>query len=875
MVKEFHIYMARKILFLFLFMLCLKPAMSMASPPPFCIEEEDASPKKCLYKSLKVTNGTLTNNGDGTVSLATGGGGGGTVDDDVTVNSTAVDTTANFLDGDIDWTLVDGGAGGPDDITATLDATYEASLDVNSATTAGTITGDLDPDQLSGDTTDDNLVDDAIIAASIARDSELHNAVTLAGTPDYITLSGQVLTRGTIDIGDDTNLAGTANEIVLTGDTLSLHADIARDSELHSAVTFAGTGTYISLAGQVITVDPITESDISDLTHTTDTNANTICTGTTTYLDGEGNCDTLTTFPGFTDLDTDYANETITSDFDFGGGVLQIPNSTSLPASCEVGDVYFDTDATTGQRFYGCESANTWKLQGDGSGGGSGSMTTTKESDTPVGDADIVTLDFGSGFDLAETPDTEVQITLDFTEVAGHDNFTDFVAAEHVSLPNTTAAVISDQNAGTDITADLEEEAHASEHAVGGADTVFPADPNADRFLMWDDAPTGEFIMKQLVEADISDLQSYLTAEANNLSAAVTWANVPDANVDGSNERDEVCNTTDLSSTCEINANVVDFADILYTNTLAGNPALGSDECFFISTATGGGFICEGSTADTSEQLYMFPDNNGADTTQTITLNDETQTLTNKTINTASNTITIVEADISDLSHTADEVGTLTTGDLCVNDGSAVNCTVNTEAELETALDALDVVTVTAGDITSANLITILSDETGSGSAVFGTSPTITSPTISTSIALPTGAVDTATEIANDIITHAQILDSDQADTKCFTYIEADGIDSDDDFVSIWANKTANNFDLTEIWCETDTGTVTMMLQVDDGTPADVDTVDLVCAATAVEDTSLNGDTQVAADEELDFAVTSTASTPVQVRVCFTGNWAD
>lgn len=37
----------------------------------------------------------------------------------------------------------------------------------------------------------------------------------------------------------------------------------------------------------------ITESQISDLTHTTDTNANTICTGTTTYLDGEGNCDDI------------------------------------------------------------------------------------------------------------------------------------------------------------------------------------------------------------------------------------------------------------------------------------------------------------------------------------------------------------------------------------------------------------------------------------------------------------------------------------------------------------------------------------------------------------------------------------------------------
>ena len=33
------------------------------------------------------------------------------------------------------------------------------------------------------------------------------------------------------------------------------------------------------------------------------------------------------------------------------------------------------------------------------------------------------------------------------------------------------------------------------------------------------------------VEADITDLQAYLTAEVNDLSAAVTWANIPDANV--------------------------------------------------------------------------------------------------------------------------------------------------------------------------------------------------------------------------------------------------------------------------------------------------------------------------------------------------------
>lgn len=33
---------------------------------------------------------------------------------------------------------------------------------------------------------------------------------------------------------------------------------------------------------------------------------------------------------------------------------------------------------------------------------------------------------------------------------------------------------------------------HSSLHGVGGADTIFPADPDADRFLMWDDDP-GEF----------------------------------------------------------------------------------------------------------------------------------------------------------------------------------------------------------------------------------------------------------------------------------------------------------------------------------------------------------------------------------------------
>jgi hypothetical protein len=56
-----------------------------------------------------------------------------------------------------------------------------------------------------------------------------------------------------------------------------------------------------------------------------------------------------------------------------GGGsssqASSIANSTSLPGTCAVGDIYMDTNATSGQRLYLCESTNTWALQGDGGAG--------------------------------------------------------------------------------------------------------------------------------------------------------------------------------------------------------------------------------------------------------------------------------------------------------------------------------------------------------------------------------------------------------------------------------------------------------------------------------------------------------------------------
>jgi hypothetical protein len=201
-------------------------------------------------------------------------------------------------------------------------------------------------------------------------------AVTLPDAAGEISLLGQ-----SIDISDETNLAGDS-EIVLTGDALSIAASIARDTELHDEVTLGGSLDYLTLAGQVLTrnaVDVTTDitgtlpvanggtgaTTLNDLitlgTHTTGNYLATLASGTGITITGSGSESAAASAA----LNT-AADVTFTGDYDFGGGTLQLPNSTTLPVTCEVGDIYFDTDATSGQRVYGCESADTWALQGDG-----------------------------------------------------------------------------------------------------------------------------------------------------------------------------------------------------------------------------------------------------------------------------------------------------------------------------------------------------------------------------------------------------------------------------------------------------------------------------------------------------------------------------
>lgn len=83
---------------------------------------------------------------------------------------------------------------------------------------------------------------------------------------------------------------------------------------------------------------------------------------------------TATSFGGITEanLVDKSATEAVTGAWDFGGGGLEVPNGTTIPATCSVGQVYLDTDSDdcvdtgAGDGAYCiCKSSNVWSLVAD------------------------------------------------------------------------------------------------------------------------------------------------------------------------------------------------------------------------------------------------------------------------------------------------------------------------------------------------------------------------------------------------------------------------------------------------------------------------------------------------------------------------------
>ena len=218
------------------------------------------------------------------------------------------------------------------------------------------------------------------------------------------------------------------------------------------------------------------------------------------------------------------------------------------------------------------------------------------------------------------------------------------------------------------------------------------------------------------------------------------------------------------------------------------------------------------------------------------------------------------------------------------------NCAVSTSIT-DVTFSSIDI-TVGGGNINTGNIaltvgdattdtITLTTDGTGTGEVVL--------PDESISTAEITNATITTTDISGSAgITAAQTAltagrsltfstNDILADVELYTETHCHRINfptAGDDDKSVWFNGTANQFTATNVWGESDQ-TVTFMLQVDDGTPADMDSVDLAPAAGTAQDSALNGDATIAAGDRVDVDIASVSGSPTWVEICFTGSWDD
>ena len=107
-----------------------------------------------------------------------------------------------------------------------------------------------------------------------------------------------------------------------------------------------------------------------------------------------------------------------------------------------------------------------------------------------------------------------------------------------------------------------------------------------------------------------------------------------------------------------------------------------------------------------------------------------------------------------------------------------------------------------------------------------------------------------------------------KTDEKCWTVFDLNAdLPATADIPSIWPNRS-RAVTLTEIWCESDSGTATINVQRDDGTPADICSSALTCATGGDTCAPQGAEDNFSIGQELDHVTVTSPSGTKRINVC-------
>lgn len=132
-----------------------------------------------------------------------------------------------------------------------------------------------------------------------------------------------------------------------------------------------------------------------------------------------------------------------------------------------------------------------------------------------------------------------------------------------------------------------------------------------------------------------------------------------------------------------------------------------------------------------------------------------------------------------------------------------------------------------------------------------------------------TGTVSTA-QIANDAVTRDKVSASLRTRLATFLLGKDNGpllVDADDQ-ASIFVNRLGSGVTITEVHCESDSGTPSINVQRDDGTPANILLSNLLCSSSGAATTAFNGsEASIVNGNSIDFVMVAAGGVAKRLTV--------